>query len=193
MSVLDMTGQPCPLPVIEAKRALKSAGPGQTVLVLVDNDIARQNLQKMAAGLGHEFSYESRSDGRILAAIKTSAGGRVAEAGRAGLVVALGREGLGEGSEELGRALMKSFIYSLTELETPPEHILLYNIGVRLSTEGAGTIDDLSALADKGSRIGSCGACLNYYQLTDKLAVGQVTNMYAIVSAMAQADRLISL
>lgn len=193
MSVLDMTGQPCPLPVIEAKRALKSAGPGQTVLVLVDNDIARQNLQKMAAGLGHEFSYESRSDGRILAAIKTSAGGRVAEAGRAGLVVALGREGLGEGSEELGRALMKSFIYSLTELENPPEQLLFFNAGVCLTTEDSGTLEALNSLAARGTAIRSCEACLDYYGLSGRLRVGTLTDMSAIANSLAQAGRLINL
>lgn len=194
MTILDMTGQPCPLPVIEAKKALRLARPGEAVSILVDNDIARQNLQKMAGGLGHEFNYESRDQGNILATIRVADGCRLDEADGAGrLVVAIGHDGMGGGSEELGKSLMKSFIFSLTELDTPPEHILFYNGGVLLSTEGAGTLDDLTALAEKGSRIESCGACLNYFNLTDKLAVGQVTNMYAILSAMARADKLINL
>lgn len=193
MTILDMTGKPCPIPVIEAKKALKTARPGDTVSILVDNDISRQNLQKMAGGLGHVFSHENRGDGNILASIKVSDGCRITEDDAAGLVVAIGRDSMGGPSEELGKSLMKSFIFSLTELDTPPEHILLFNGGVLLSTEGASTLDDLAALAHKGSQISSCGACLNYYKLTDKLAVGQVTNMYAIVSTMAQARKLINL
>lgn len=193
MTILNMAGQPCPIPVIEAKKALKAARPGDTVSILVDNDIARQNLQKMAQGLGHGFSHENRNDGTILACLTISDDCRILEDDAAGLAVAIGRDCMGGASEELGKSLMKSFIFSLTELDTPPEYILLYNGGVLLSTEGAATLDDLAALAEKGSQISSCGACLNYYQLTDKLAVGQVTNMYAIVSTMAQARKLINL
>ncbi|MDR2934482.1 MAG: sulfurtransferase-like selenium metabolism protein YedF [Candidatus Adiutrix sp.] len=193
MTILDMTGQPCPRPVIEAKKALGAARPGETVSVLVDNDIARQNLQKMAEGLGHEFSHERRGDGLILAGIKVAGGGRPARDNGAGLVVAIGRDCLGGANEELGKSLMKSFIFSLTELEPPPAHILFFNGGVWLSTAGSAALDDLASLAGKGSRIASCGACLNYFKLTDKLAVGQVTNMFDIVSTMAQAGRLINL
>ena len=193
MTILDMTGRPCPQPVIHAKKAMMAARPGETVSILVDNDIARQNLRKMAEGLGHEFSHERRSDGLILAAIKISAHGRVAHDNGAGLVVAIGRDGLGGANEELGQTLMKSFILSLTELDPPPEHIFFFNGGVWLSTEGAATLDDLASLAAKGSQIGTCGACLNYFKLTEKLAVGQVVNMLAIVSAMAQAGKVINI
>ena len=37
----------------------------------------------------------------------------------------------------------------------------------------------------------TCGTCLNYYGLTDKLAVGSVTNMYSIVETMANATKII--
>ena len=192
MSILDMTGRPCPLPVIEAKKALKAAPPGETVSILVDNDAARQNLQRMAEKLGHEFSHESHG-GAILVKMKITGLGRSFEDGGSGPVVAIGRDCLGGSDEELGQRLMKSFIFSLTELEPHPEYILFFNGGVRLTTEGAATVDDLAALAAKGCHIGTCGACLNYFQLTEKLAVGQVTNMFAIVSAMAQARHLINI
>ncbi len=193
MTILDMTGKPCPIPVIEAKKALLAAAPGDSVSVLVDNDIARQNLEKMARGLGHKFTSESRDGGGALINMTVSEAGPAAEADGNGLVVAIGHECMGGASEELGRALMKSFIYSMTELETPPEHILFFNGGVLLTTEGSAVLNDLNTLADRGSQIASCGACLNYFKLGDKLAVGQVTNMYAVVSTMAQAKKLINL
>lgn len=194
MTIINMVGQPCPIPVIEAKKALRAVAPGATVSVLVDNDAARQNLEKMAAGLGHDFAYELNADGHILTAITVREGCRLMDGGgRSGLVAAIGRDEMGGGSEELGRSLMKSFIYSLTELDQPPERLLFFNGGVRLTAEGSAALDDLRALAQKGTVIDSCGACLNYYGLTEKLAVGGVTNMFSIADAMARAPKLINL
>ncbi|MDR1045645.1 MAG: sulfurtransferase-like selenium metabolism protein YedF [Candidatus Adiutrix sp.] len=194
MTILNMTGKPCPIPVIEAKKALRGKTAGESLSVLVDNDISRQNLQKMAEGLGHGFAYESRADGNFLATISLGTGSRLMEQEEAGgLVVAVGRDRMGAGSDELGRTLMKSFIYSLTELDLAPEQILFYNSGVLLSTEGSGVLDDLASLSEKGVIISSCGACLNYFGLTEKLKVGNVTNMYAILSGMAEARKLINL
>lgn len=192
MTLLDVTGKPCPVPVIEAKRALAKMAIGDSLSVLVDNDISRQNLQKMSRGLGYDSAYESRDDGNILVTV-TVTEGRAEQADGAGLMVAIGHDYMGGASEELGRALMKSFIYSLTELETPPEHVLFFNGGVFLTTEGSAVLDDLKTLADKGSQITSCGLCLNYYQRSDKLLIGQVTNMYAGTLAMAHAKRLINI
>ena len=36
-----------------------------------------------------------------------------------------------------------------------------------------------------------CGTCLNFYGLTDKLAVGGVTNMYTIVEKLVSAGKVI--
>ena len=193
MIELDMLGKPCPIPVIEAKKALRTAAPGETVSVLVDNDIARQNLQKLAQGMGHAFSHENREQGVFAAVITVADGCALMDADGGGLVVAIGHDVMGGPSDERGKSLMKGFIYSLTELDTPPEHLLFFNGGIHLTTEGASTLDDLAALAAKGTVISSCGACLNYYGLTEKLAVGGVTNMYAIVSTMSDAKKLINL
>ncbi len=76
MTTINMLGRPCPIPVIETKKALREAGPGAMVSVLVDNDIARQNLEKMAAGLGFDFQYETTAEGNILAAITVRAAER---------------------------------------------------------------------------------------------------------------------
>ena len=47
----------CPLPVIEAKNALKDAEKGEVVEILVDNEIAVQNLMKMAEHKGLSFRF----------------------------------------------------------------------------------------------------------------------------------------
>ncbi|MDR1545559.1 MAG: sulfurtransferase-like selenium metabolism protein YedF [Deltaproteobacteria bacterium] len=197
MKTLDMTGRPCPLPVIEAKKALKASAPGEKLAVVVDDDIARQNLQKMAAGLGHAASFQTLPDGRLEVLFEVGSPPkterRLEEDDGRGLVVAIGRETLGSGRDEsLGAALMKSFVHSLTELNQPPESLLFFNGGAFLTTEGSGCLDDLAVLADKGAVVATCGACLNFYQLADKLKIGAVTNMYAIVMTLAQAKKLIN-
>ncbi|MDR0354735.1 MAG: sulfurtransferase-like selenium metabolism protein YedF [Deltaproteobacteria bacterium] len=191
---IDMSGQPCPMPVIAAKKALKEAPSGEQVKIVVDNDIARQNLEKMAQGLGLAFASKSLDGG--LAEVTVTAGQPQCEPmveGR-GLVVAVGRETLGDGRDDkLGHALMKAFIQSLTELDVPPEYVFFFNGGAFLTTEGSACLEDLAKLADKGSVITTCGACLNFYQLTDKLKIGAPTNMLSIVSTMAQAAKVINI
>lgn len=194
MDELDLRGKPCPIPVIEVKKLLASAPPGRIVAVLVDNDIARQNLQKLAEGLGHGFRHEDAGGGAIRAVFELREACRPMDADPGGgLVVAIGSDAMGRGSDELGKTLMKSFIFSLTEQDVLPEHILFFNGGVHLTCEGSAALDDLAGLAAKGVFINSCGACLNYYKKTELLRVGDVTNMYAILGAMAQAKRLVNL
>jgi selenium metabolism protein YedF len=193
VEIINVLGKPCPIPVIEAKKALGKAAPGETVRILVDNDISRQNLEKMAKGLGHAAAFEVQGDGNILVTITAAGPGPAGPSPGRGLVVAIGKNTLGAGDDELGAILIKGFIYSLTGLDTPPETLLFFNSGVRLTTEGSGVIGDLKTLEEKGTVIASCGTCLDFYRLKDKLAVGSVTNMYAIVSAMAEAAKVINL
>ncbi|GHU89787.1 sulfurtransferase-like selenium metabolism protein YedF [Spirochaetia bacterium] len=192
MDIIDVTGKPCPIPVIEAKKALRAVGAGSVIQLLVDNDIARQNLEKMARNSGCGFSHEAKEDGNILITLTAPLTPQKAEA-QGGLVVAIGQNTMGSGSEDLGAILMKAFIYSLTELDSPPDTILFFNSGVRLTTEGSTVLKDLKTLEEKGTVISSCGTCLDFYQLKEKLAIGNVTNMYAIATAMGSAARLINL
>jgi selenium metabolism protein YedF len=195
MTAVDMLGQPCPLPVIAAKKALRAARPGDLITILVDNDIAVQNLAKMALALGHEFK-SSRKDQNFEAVITVREGSRPeseAEAAPGGLAVAISRNTMGQGDDTLGQKLLAAFIFSLTELDTAPEYLLFFNGGIFLTTEGSPCLKDLQTLAGRGTVISTCGACLDFYQRKDKLAVGAVTNMYAIASTMGQARRLINI
>jgi selenium metabolism protein YedF len=158
---------------------------------LVDNEPATLNLARMAAGLGHAFHCEAAEAGRF--AVTLTAGARPAAAAAAGrLVVAIGHDLLGSGpGPDLGRNLMKAFIYSLTELDPPPEHLLFFNGGAFLTTEGSRALDDLKTLENKGVTINTCGACLNFYQLT--LKIGSITDMFSIVATLAQAEKAVTL
>ena len=86
---------------------------------------------------------------------------------------------------------MKGFIYALSQQEELPSTILFYNGGAKLTTEGSLSLEDLKSMEAQGVQILTCGTCLNYYGLSEKLAVGSVTNMYSIVEALANADKVI--
>ncbi|MDR2387316.1 MAG: sulfurtransferase-like selenium metabolism protein YedF [Deltaproteobacteria bacterium] len=200
MTTINMLGQPCPLPVINAKKALREHRLGQTVTVLVDNDIAVQNLSKMARSLGHQVSLTTQADGSFEVAItiqdlgpETKGHQNSGNLDSGNLVVAISRELMGHGDEKLGKSLLKAFIFSLTEVRPYPEYLLFFNGGAYLTTEGSSSIADLQSLIEKGTIVSTCGACLDFYNLKEKLKVGNVTNMFAIAQTMAQAGRLINI
>ncbi|HPT83241.1 MAG TPA: sulfurtransferase-like selenium metabolism protein YedF [Limnochordia bacterium] len=191
---LDARGLSCPLPVLEARKALREMEAGQ-LEVLVDNGIAVQNLEKMAAQLGLDCESSALGEDQYAVLITVGPGSPGAQRGAPSTapdtVVVLASDEMGAGDPELGRLLMKSFIYTLTELEVPPAKVLLYNSGVKLAVQGSDTLADLLKLAERGVEILACGTCLNYYQLTDQLGVGAVTNMYAILESQMAAGKIV--
>lgn len=196
---LDARGLACPLPVVNTKNAIKELSAGDEIEVLVDNEIAVQNLTKFAGVRGHGSAAKKIAEDHYQV-ILTVGGGDEAETeeeiaceapARSGDVVVLSSDHMGEGAEELGKALMKAFIFALTKQDVYPKTILLYNGGAHLSCEGSGSLEDLRLLEAQGVEILTCGTCLNYYGLTDKLAVGGVTNMYDIVEKMGAAAKVI--
>ena len=106
-------------------------------------------------------------------------------------VVVISSDKMGEGEEELGKVLIKGYIYALTQLETLPKTILFYNKGAYLTCEGSASLEDLKSLEAQGVEILTCGTCLNYYGITEKLQVGTVTNMYVIAETMAKAGKVV--
>ena len=106
-------------------------------------------------------------------------------------VIVISSDRMGEGEEELGKVLIKGYIYALTQLETLPKTILFYNKGAYLTCEGSASLEDLKSLEAQGVEIFTCGTCLNYYGLSEKLQVGSVTNMYVIADTMAKAGKVV--
>ena len=98
----------------------------------------------------------------------------------AGATVLVASDRLGRGADELGALLIKGFIYALAEADVPPRRIIFMNAGVRLSTEGSPSLPDLVRLSGRGVEILSCGTCLDYYGVKEKLSVGRISNMYEI-------------
>jgi selenium metabolism protein YedF len=100
-------------------------------------------------------------------------------------------ERMGRGDDELGRLLLRNYIKVLPETSPLPHRMLFLNGGVRLSTEGSPVIDELLGLSARGVEMLTCGTCLDFFELRDKLRVGRATTMREIASTMLGADRLI--
>ncbi len=202
MLKVNAMGDTCPIPVVKTKEAIRQLGAdGGVVETLVDNDIAVQNLTKMANQKGYGVESEKLGENEYRVTMTVGAGADLpaeseetvcmVPAGQKNTVVVVAADHMGEGEGELGKNLLKAFLYALSQLEKLPEKILFYNGGVTWTTEGSDSLEDLKTMEEQGVEILSCGTCLNFYGLTDKLKVGSVTNMYDIVESMAKADKVI--
>ena len=200
---VNAIGDTCPLPVVKAKNAIKELGGAGTVEVKVDNEIAVQNLGKMAQQKGYGFKSEKNGAAEYTVTLEVGEAAAatgvediaevcaVVPAAQKKVVVAINSERMGHGHDELGKVLMKGFIFALTQQDILPSAVLFYNGGANLTIEGSASLEDLKNLEAQGVEILTCGTCLNYYNVSDKLAVGEVTNMYAIVEKLTQADLVV--
>lgn len=195
---VNAMGDACPIPVVKTQKAMQELGGAGTVETLVDNETAVQNLGKLAASRGCASKTEKLGENQYRVTITVGENAEANEQspeyytrGKPKAVAVLSSDKMGGGSDELGGALMKAFVYALSQQETLPDTILCYNGGAKLSCEGSESLEDLKAMAARGVEVLTCGTCLNFYGIKEKLAVGEVTNMYVIVEKMSGADRVV--
>lgn len=195
--IIDAKGKNCPIPVIMAKKEIDNGG--NAFIVEVDNAIAVENLKKLAKNQGFYtnvkeengnfsviFNKECEECNEILTELenKSSLGN---------WAIFIGKEIIGAGSEELGKNLMKMFLYTLSESDDIPKYILFMNDGVKVPTNNEQAIEHLKELENKGVEILVCGTCLNFYNLESRLSVGKISNMYDITNAMKETEKVITL
>ena len=192
MIKVNAIGDTCPIPVIKTKKAISEAAGQGTIEVLVDNEIAVQNVTKMAESEGGKVVTEKVAEKEYKITIELTGEAKASEEEKEeNIVVVISSDRMGSGNDALGKVLIKGFIFAVTQLEHLPKTMLFYNGGATLTAEGSDSLEDLKHLEEQGVEILTCGTCLNYYNLSDKLQVGSVTNMYAIVEKMAGADKII--
>ena len=201
MITVNAMGDNCPIPVIKTKKAIAALTGPETIEVLVDNEIAVQNVTKMASSSGGKVTSEKLGDAEYKVTIEMEGAPEADEAeavcvpdARDNTVVVVSSDRMGSGNDELGKVLIKGFIFAVTQLDTLPKTMLFYNGGATLTTEGSDSLEDLKSLEAQGVEIMTCGTCLDYYGLKDKLAVGTVTNTASRYrgqgSAVGQPDHL---
>ena len=195
---IDCRKQNCPLPVINTKKALEQST-DSNLLVVVDNIVSRDNVRRFAQSQGHKVDIMDKGDGIFNLSITRNPEaqkkpvGAGAMAAMGGLVVFITTDKLGVGDDRLGEILMKAFLNTLHDSEPKPDKIVFINNGVKLSTEGSEVLDSLDALTKDGVQIVSCGTCLNYYSILEKLKYGIAGNMYDIVNVLLEAGKVIKI
>ncbi len=195
MKLLDMREKACPMPVIETKKALQDT---PKVQVLVDNKIAVQNLEKMAKQLNFLFEYKEHAVDSyevIITTTKLPLSEILLEEASldSDSVVLITSKHLGTGEKKLGELLMKGFLYSLTELPTPPGKILFLNEGVLLAHRDSAALTDLNHLKELGCFVGVCGTCVNFYNMVDAIGVGEIVDMLYISTSITSCKNLVNL
>lgn len=189
MKSIDCRNWLCPKPVIEVRKILLAA-PQSPLCVLVEDDVARENLQRLAATLGWQVEAR-RSAGSAALEFTPATTAAAATTSSATTVVLVSAATMGSGNDELGRILLRNFLLTLAELEIPPATIYFINDGVKLTVDGADTVEILQKLSDLGIDLAACGLCLDFFKLREKVAVGRITNMLDIVQGMANAGSVL--
>ena len=167
MLTVNAMGDKCPIPVVKTKKAVEALTADDTVEVLVDNETAVQNVGRFAQSLGFTVKSEKLGEGqyRVCFDAKKGAaeGSAPAEsfcsvsAAKKNTVVVVSSDKMGEGSEELGGILIKSFFYALTQQDELPATVIFYNGGAKLSVEGSPVLEDVKNLAAAGVKVFTCG------------------------------------
>jgi selenium metabolism protein YedF len=191
MKEIDCRGMACPQPVITTKKVLEESEENEFILI-VDNLAARDNVERFAQSQGAKVDIEKKGNDFFLHIQRKGACELAASTQKAEkVVVYINSNLLGVGEEALGAILMRAFLKTLLDLKPIPSKLIFVNSGVRLTTEGSEVLESLKALSEKGVEILSCGTCLDFYGLKEKLKVGVISNMYDIVQSLLEADRLI--
>ncbi|MBA4417828.1 MAG: sulfurtransferase-like selenium metabolism protein YedF [Syntrophus sp. (in: bacteria)] len=200
--IIDAKGLACPEPVILTKKALEAHG---DIVVLVDNTTAMENIRRLASNAGCSVEIADEAEGIFRIHLMKQGGGTpgnltpeylscntdapLAAAGPTVFVIA--SDTMGRGNDELGSVLMRAFIHTAAELESLPDVMIFYNAGVKLTSEGSDVLDNLKKLEEKGVTMLVCGTCVNYFNLTGKVAAGVVSNMYDIAGILSRAGRIV--
>lgn len=192
--VVDARGLSCPQPVVMTKKALEGTDIHE-VLTIVDNAAALENVSRMVKTLNLESMIDEKEGEYYISIYKDESlqGKDEKDTLEGSTVVLIGSNVMGRGDDKLGAVLMKSFLYTLTQMEGEIKSVIFMNSGVLLTTAGSELIEHLQALTSHGTEILSCGTCLDFYDVSNKLMVGSVTNMYSIAEILLYADRVITL
>ena len=198
---VNALGKQCPIPVVMTKKVIDQSGTGDEIEILVDNETAVNNLSRLANKTGCTFVSEKLEVKKYRVKMKVQTeqtGTEVKEEelvcempGKKVKVAVISADVMWNGDDELGKVLIKGFLYALSQMETHVDTILFYNGGAKLTTEGSDSIEDLKKMEAEGTEVLTCGTCLKHYGLMEKLLVGKVTDMYTITERMMGADKII--
>ncbi|MDD2273850.1 MAG: sulfurtransferase-like selenium metabolism protein YedF [Desulfuromonadaceae bacterium] len=199
---IDCRGMACPAPVLRVRDVLNDGG-AAFIAVLVDSDAARQNVSRFLEHNNYQVTYEIQGDEfRVAGTRQDGAGATVATTSATvakerpvrtkKIMVLITSAHMGHGDDDLGDMLQFNFLKTLKEMGPDLWRIAFVNSGVMFTVEGSDAVPYLQDLAANGVQILACGACLAYFHILDKIQVGDVSNMFDIVTGMKLADSVVT-
>ena len=191
---VDVRGSLCPKPVIETKK-VSDANPDAIITTIVDNEVSRDNVEKFGKSRGYDVAIGQ--DGidffiKLTPNVEPAPEIDCKPMNYSDRIILMTKDYLGEGSEELGRNLMKTFWVCLLEADVKPSKIYFINSSVKMVVNDSVHLENIKKLAELGVEIAACGICLDYFGVKDELGVGSITNMYAITDSIV-GDNIIKL
>lgn len=188
---IDCRNMACPMPVVTAEKHYQEMKEGETYTVVVNDEMSAQNIARAVKQWGGEIAQERKGQDYYISITK----GKDIEVPKAVIakVILIGSDTVGRGDDELGRVLMRALMASLGESQVYPSHIVFLNAGVKLTIEGSPLLEQIRRLEADGVLVLSCGTCLDFYGIKDKLKVGRVTNFMEITTLLLTSEHFISL
>ncbi len=212
LKTVDARGVACPRPLIMTREALQGMDSG-LLTVVVDNVPARENVLRFlgkqnigktswtedteAPGI-FTIKADINSQGKSSADTKNrenpdtqnTPGQSQTTYDQTCRTVFIGTDRIGTGPEELGKLLLKGFVYTLTQVETRPEALVLMNSGVTLALQDSESLSDLQTLVKDGMSLMVCGTCLDFLGVREQLGAGVISNMYDITEVLLAGNLL---
>jgi len=192
---VDARGLACPQPVINTKKALEEIEEG-ILTVIVDNVASRDNVRRFAESQGCTVTV-GEDNGDYLLDIAKGFSCEIESKPREAkenenIVIYINSDVMGVGDEELGKTLMDAFLKTMIVADPQPRKLIFANSGVKLAIEGSDVVGYIKEMEKKGVEVLSCGTCLNFYGIKEKLQVGVISNMYDIIESLMEADKVVS-
>lgn len=202
MKILDTKGQICPKPIIETKKVLKETPIGDTFTVITDSETSFNNLKKFLSDNSSKFTVSkeggvwslevTKLSGEVKAnSVEEYCSPAINNLTKGDYVIAITSECMGQGDEELGRKLMKSFISIILYLDELPSALIFYNSGVKFTVKDSPVEEFLLELEKNNVEIIVCGTCADFYGLTDNIGIGTINDMLTITNRLIKAEKVI--
>ena len=197
---VDARGEVCPKPLILTRKQLKETSMGESFVVLIDNDTSKENVERFLSDNRIEFQTSRTENAYSILVSRTQADlshpeaedyCQPAAAPRASHAYCFTSDQMGTGPADLGRILIQACINTIKEVEPPPAALVFYNSGVTLTTDDSPVLTALQDLEKSGIAILVCGTCANYFQIKDRIRVGIISNMYAILETLSRSGHVL--
>ena len=189
MKKVDAKGLSCPQPLILTRKTLAEKS-GDFRMVL-DDQIARKNIERFLQHENQNYKITETAE-EIWIDISNDNSSEPAEEKEESSdkpVYVFKTKGVAE--DELGQMLTAGFFATLKEVQPLPEAIVFYHEAVFLTLDDSAHLEVLQALQDLGIKIMICGNCVKFYDVVERVAVGEISNAFDILTLFSNAHHLV--